>query len=207
MLEQVKTKKNQPALKWQGRWLSSSVDAASEATKWMGQQALNAEDAFPIVVLGVGSGYHLVALVKDFPGRQVIAVDISQPIIDSTRAQHGLVLANVKFVCAKNTNDLYSSLVLQHAVSGPYSLLLYSPATVPDPALYTEMQMYLVGRSEAGLQFLFHVREHLAHDLSANTIHTAAQEAISIKTLVGRIAKKCSPDTKLIFLALRELVD
>lgn len=207
MLEQVRTKKNQPALKWKGRWLSSSVDVIAEASAWLRQQGLRMQEASPIIVLGVGSGYHLVAIAEAYPGRQIISVDFSQEIIDSAKSKHGLALANVKFVCAHSIEDLQNSIILQQALCGSYSLLLYAPGTVPNPQFYSEMQMFLSGRSESGLRFLLSMREQLAEDLGANTIQAASNEAISIKTLISRITKNCSPETKLIFMTLRELVD
>jgi hypothetical protein len=207
MLEQARTKKNQPALKWQGRWLSSSVDAVAEAAAWLRQQDLRPAESSPIIVIGVGSGYHLIALVEAFPGRQIVAIDFSQQIIDSAQSGQGLGLANVKFVCADNTGELQNSIILQQAMRSSYSLLLYAPATVPNPKFYSEIQMYLSGRSESGLRFLLGIREQLAQDLGENTIHATTNEPISIKTLIARITKNCSPETKLIFMSLRELVD
>jgi hypothetical protein len=145
--------------------------------------------------------------VNECPGRPIIAIDISQEIINCTQVEHGLVLANVKFVCASDPEELRNSLLIQQIVRGPYALLTYAPATVPGPEIYTEMQLYLSGRSQAGLQFLLKMREQLGGDLGSNSIHAASNELVSIKTLMGRIAKNCSPETKLLFLSLRELVD
>ena len=63
-----------PIVRLMGRYLSSPTDPKKEAERWCvrNQELFHAEY---IIVLGAGSGYHLMELVKRWPNKKVLVIE------------------------------------------------------------------------------------------------------------------------------------
>ncbi len=185
MVERVQTKKKQVALKCNGKFICSSVDPLAEASKWVEKYKSQIIRHKQAVVLGVGCGYHLVALQKQFVGLNIIAIDTNHEFIKFCESEHALDLSNVTFLEIHNADQLNESRRLGKVLQNRYAILRFVPATQVDEKIYSKMTELLTGRTAEAAVFLSHIRKELSAILKLSSEAVLGNELISIKTLAG----------------------
>ncbi len=84
-LEEHKTTDGLRTLSRNGRCLCSPRDPQKEAEEWLSRQKIHSEDR-TVVVLGLGAGYHLIALVNKFPKLALKVIDLDDEIFQTTKS-------------------------------------------------------------------------------------------------------------------------
>lgn len=206
MMIRLQSKKLEPILSYSGKLMASSVDASKEARAWVERHNGQLDKVKNVIVLGVGCGYHLVALQEKHPEIKIVAIDFIQELIDFASTQHSLALADVKFVCAKSHEDLGKSRAINDAVKDFYTVLSFSPAQISNEIFYRTAQEFLLARTLNGFKFLLLNRPEIRHQFNVAGLVEHSDRLLSIKTL----DEYCGPDeqgkAKLLIKALRELV-
>ncbi|MCB0349612.1 MAG: hypothetical protein KDD38_00415 [Bdellovibrionales bacterium] len=207
MIEVVQTKSLLPAIKWNGNFICSSIDPMLEAQKWVDKNKTRIIRQKQVIVLGVGCGHHLVALQKNFPGLHILAVDVQNEFIQFAQREHALELSNVVFVNAHTANSFKSNPRLLSALNSRYAVLVFAPAHQKASALYMEFEELLLGRTDAGANFLCQVRKELSSLLTGRHVKVASDSLISIKTLDGAIVQETNENMVLKIKILKEMIN
>jgi hypothetical protein len=98
MVEAQASRHGETVLTFQGRYMASSIDPVREAQSWLKYRQNQVRHVDTAFVLGVGAGYHLVALQKFRPDLKIVAIDTRRECIDFVKREHALDLADVKFI-------------------------------------------------------------------------------------------------------------
>jgi hypothetical protein len=138
----------------QGRHLASSVHPTREAHQWVAHHEAQWKDAETILVLGIGCGYHLRALASTSKKR-VIGCDINKDFVRGALRIHPLDLKESEMCLFENLNDLEHNTALTKATQTSYAVLVHEASVFANRPLFQEAQHFLLGRTRAGLQWLF----------------------------------------------------
>ncbi|OFZ17856.1 MAG: hypothetical protein A2Z20_05760 [Bdellovibrionales bacterium RBG_16_40_8] len=206
MIERSQSRNKKNILTRNGHLLCSQIDPMREAQRWVDKHRERLSSQKRAIILGVGCGYHLVALEKMLPALDILAIDTEIEPIDFTCREHSLDLMNTKMILINNSCEFKENQKIQNVVKTRYDVLKFAPATAMNEKTYALYLNYLVGRTEEGLQFLLSHRPNLKNALNYELLSSVGNDLISIKTIEAAAIHKEQSRENLIFLALRELV-
>ena len=128
MIETITARNGQLVFKYDGRLLSSSVDPSREANDWIYQQRELLQQNDRVVILGFGSGYHFVELLKQFPKHRILAIGLENELLEKIYELHRSCLQRIEFVVLESCElTLASARVRNFMRSG--ALVLEHPST------------------------------------------------------------------------------
>jgi hypothetical protein len=207
MIERLHSKKGHAIAKCAGRYVCSSIDPAKEANDWVHKLSRRLKDMKTVIVLGVGCGYHLVQLRKSVPGATILALDFNRELIEFSEATHSTDWAGIRNVCLSDFENVAECSEICNAIKESYAVVKFAPVTLHDPASYREVEVFLLGRSWSGFQFITRERNRFS-GLFQNTVHALPVDSnslLSIKSLCERLSPNECRESMLL-RALRELV-
>lgn len=155
MMEVVATPTGSPVVRWGGLSLTSLKYPEKDASKWLTQIESQIKDYSHVIVLGLGCGYHIFELIKNFPNKNIFVVETCSELVDFCEQNFSLEMSQFSLIQTSNINEFVGSARLQKALSKPYAVVEHRPSMQTQPSLYSEMQAVLLGR-ERGI-----FREHL----------------------------------------------
>ncbi|MEQ1664822.1 MAG: class I SAM-dependent methyltransferase, partial [Bdellovibrionales bacterium] len=158
MKNNFKSKSGLPLIKFGERYLCSSVNPMKEAAAWIEKHKDFFVGVNDVMVLGVGCGYHILALLKQFVGINIIAIDNTKEHIEFVKSEHSIAVSNVEFLCIKTSLEATQNIDIQNMVSRPYAVLKFSPAIITSPEFYFDLEVFLLARTEQGLDFIIKCR-------------------------------------------------
>jgi len=110
-----RSKSGFPVLKLDGLHLNSPYDPIKEAKNWISRHSCEIEDGEPVVLLGLGLGYHLLELLKHTE-RKVFVVEPNMEIFRAAieYVNMGSCLSRVKFFINKDIDKLYEEIPFKY---------------------------------------------------------------------------------------------
>jgi hypothetical protein len=206
IIERVKSKNDETVVRRDGRYLASSINATRESEQWLNLHRAQLQGAHVAIVLGVGCGYHLRELAKQFQNLKIIAMDCQEELIAIAKAEHSVDLMHVQFLHVNDLKSITESEVLKQALAQFYTVLNFGPAQSGFEKLYSQIEEFVCGRVLHGLSYLMHLRgENFGKKLFCVDAH-AKNKLISIKDLLQCESSISDLKTRSCLMALRELV-
>lgn len=139
-----------------GKHLSSAYKPSVEARQWVQSQAPRWEGRRGVIVFGMGCGYHIACLKKNFTG-QVVVLEKFEAVIQAALRVHPLDL-DEQMVIHDNSPEETARAALKEAVRSDYAVIEHAPSVSLDPAFYREMKNFFLGRTRPGLEWLMSCR-------------------------------------------------
>lgn len=207
-----------PVLVLDGRATASLVDPVREAQTWVTAQVEKYKNelrpgrsARPIVVLGIGSGYHIVALAAT-TGRRIYAVDTETACLGFARSILGDAINDrvelLAFSSPIAEADLFEDRTMRQVLTSSYTLLRHKPTFVRQGHAMTELENWIVGRTPAAFAAHLRLRPEIAAAFNSQRAGQIANaKLVSIKDLVGIWDVTSEPRVeRRLFRVLEELV-
>lgn len=146
-LEQLRSTTNEVVFRLNGKMLSSKVDPRKEAALWIEQNQLLAKYSKTIVVIGIGSGYHLISLKEKHPQAQIIAVSSSQALLDAVQVAHKDAVAGISFYCANTIEDFYEAEATQGVFATTTVVLKHPTYRVEESEVLDAIEEAIIART------------------------------------------------------------
>lgn len=202
MIERVKTQNGQCVLKSDGRLMSSRFDPQGEAKAWLERRKIFIDKVKTIIILGAGSGYHVVEALES-TAAQIIVVDPSQSLIDLVNEIHRFDTRRVQFECCKTAKELRACESVRKSIESSFVVLLHPASREGREKVFKELQDQLGGRDWGSLTWQWQLQG--LGDLETNPRIT--NEKLTIYDLEqAELVQNSEERETLLIKALRELV-
>ncbi len=175
-----------PVFKLDERLLCSRFDPVKEAKSWVEFHSEDFANTQTIVLLGLGSGYHAVEILKRFPQKKLIVLELNDQLAHQVMAFHRLDLASAQIITG-SVSEINKSSRLQKALSQIYCVVDFKSATALDSDNYESLKNYLVARERLGLQYQLRLRTDLWNILDLKKVFLSDRYLLSIKDLASSI--------------------
>jgi hypothetical protein len=139
-----------------GKHLSSAYKPSVEARQWVQSHAPRWEGRRGVLIFGMGCGYHVACLKKNFSGH-VVVLEKFEAVIQAALRVHPLDL-HEQMVIRGNAPEDIARAFLQEAVRSDYAVLEHAPSVSLDAAFYRNMKNFFLGRTRPGLEWLMSCR-------------------------------------------------
>jgi hypothetical protein len=193
---------------------ASLVNPEREADQWAEVQLkriLATRAGETIVVIGVGSGFHLRALQMLLDEikikRPIVAIDTCEESIQFASKR----TANVTFVCVRADMGIESFLAIPEVarwIVQTFTLLKHKPTIARVGTSLRKIEMYIIGRTPEAFSAQLKMRPQIAAGLNPGRARRIADTSlVSIRDLskMWDISSELKPDRRL-FRVLEELV-
>lgn len=208
-LEKVTARSGETVFKWHGRLTASSRDPRRDAREWVESLRLEGPGDHRLLVLGVGSGYHLVELRSRFPDRRIMALDVSTVLIENAMLLHGAALTAVELIPVAIESDLLNSERLRLFLRGAFRLAEHPASIAGDLHRYREIKSRIVAREPMFFADWIRREERFARLFPLQSIAGGeGAQLLSIKDIARFADSRGNAEARdvLIVKALRELV-
>ncbi len=139
LLERLTSRSGDVVLRLGGKLLASSVDPRKEAKQWLENLKPQLAASDRVLVIGVGSGYHLAELNHEFPRTRVLAITLESDLIDAAREIHGLNVANAEFYSCESEAQVLNSSRIRAFLKSTVCIAPHLPSQAADPVGYQEV--------------------------------------------------------------------
>ncbi len=192
-------------IRYQGRLLASRFDPRSEAFAWVESRREFIDSVKNIVVLGLGAGHHVAALVENCAAR-ILVLEASDEILEAGSALHDFNKDRVRIERITTARALRASDAVKAAVKESFIVLVHPASNAVNLELYQSCRDQLLGREWGALSWQWKMRN--GPDFDANPrIDSKKGEALTIYDLEQtELVQDSEEREKLLFKALRELV-
>lgn len=146
MMEVLTSESGSPVVRWQGLSLASTRQPEKEAQEWVKKAAPLLSSVPHIIVLGLGCGYHVFELIRQFPQKSIYVFEVNRELIQFCQSHFSLQMADVNIIEIRSLSELSMSARAQRALSQPYSVLEHWPSLQPQRSFYKELSALLKGR-------------------------------------------------------------
>lgn len=184
----------------EGQALASLRDPRGEALKWaysLGQIPSN-----HVVIIGLGSGFHVEALADLDQDVQITIVDSRDSLVPVFRSQFHELAERAQIVIAENINDLMKNDVYAEVVANRAFVISFRECWGNQVDLFSQFFAHLTGRSTEAVKYHF---EELGINMKA--LYFQSNNLLSIRDILPVVeASQAAEDKKQIFRALGELV-
>jgi hypothetical protein len=151
-LEQLKSASGVTIFRLNGKMLSSKVDPRKEAIQWVENNQFLSGVSKTIVVIGVGSGYHLIALKEKYPQARILAISTCAELLNAIQNAHAQQLSGVTFYNATTLEDFYEAEATQAVFQSTAVVLKHPTYQVEDNPLLEQIIEAIVARSTNSLK-------------------------------------------------------
>jgi hypothetical protein len=216
-------------LKKDGRWLASSIDPLKEARQWVEQfEKLKPGSIFEcddsLIILGIGSGYHVVELIEQLAKREkprklslrgtsvkrVIVLECDAEVCEQTiRLQPKLkaLVDRGQIVIEPNWLKLVEHPTLRDVLGGTYQILKHGASLALEQQFFSNVESLLLGREKLAFLVLLKSRPDILATFDADKISNIEDGGVSIKTLQSLFAAKNETHReRRVWKVLEELV-
>ena len=207
MLERLTTRSGHIAFRFNGVTLSSTVDPLQEALGWVTQSEAQIKSAPHLLVLGIGSGHHIVQLKKMYPQKKIVVIDPHKELVTAVLREQSMDFADVEVLCEQDITSLCKSLRLQTALTKLFRILEHRPSIAVNPEYYKEAYEVILGRDIYNFNFHLQLRPEWRSCFQKEKLVHDVQDKIQIKKMEK--ALQWNGDNARPFMlikALRELV-
>ncbi|MFM6926875.1 MAG: hypothetical protein ACKOX6_00330 [Bdellovibrio sp.] len=184
----------------EGQALASLGDPRGEALKWA--YSLGQIPSRHVVIIGLGSGFHIEALADLDTDVQITVVDSRDSLIPVFRSQFPDLEDRVQIVVADNVTDLMKSDVYADVVANRAFVISFRECWGNQVDLFSQFFGHLTGRSPEAMKYHFE-----EFGMNMKSLFFRSNNLLSIKDILPVVeSSEISEEKKQIFRALGELV-
>jgi hypothetical protein len=184
----------------EGQALASVNDPHAEGLRWA--YGLGALPSKHVVIVGLGSGFHVAALAEIDPQLKIYVIDSRETLVPIFRSQFADIADRVEVIIASSEKDLRNSDAFEEIVHNRAYVLSFQECWGERKENFSTLFAHLTGRSVESLRFHF---EELGMNVKA--LHFDHNRLLSIKDISGFVESSNLNDSKKqIFRTLNELV-
>jgi len=183
-----------------GKALAAVSDPYGEALRWV--YSLGPIPTKEVVIIGLGSGFHVAALSEIDPDLKITVVDSRSSLTSIFRAQFKDLADRVEIVTVTDCEDLFKSDFYRDLLQSKPYVLSFRECWGEQVEFFAEIFAHLTGRSSDS------VRYHL-EDLGINMkgVYFDSSKLTSIKDILGTVdTVQASEKHKQLFMTLGELI-
>lgn len=183
-----------------GLALASMQNPRSQALKWV--YSLGPLPSDHIVIIGLGSGFHVAALAELDPTLKITVIETREALLPVFRSKFADIEDRVQITIVQEAADVFKTEAFHEALDHRAFVLSFRECWGAQTNIFSELFAHLSGRSVTSVRYHF---EDLQMDLKASFFNK--NELISVKDLLPAVeASRGSETNKQIFRALGELV-
>lgn len=183
-----------------GESLASLRDPRGEALKWV--YSLGSIPTSHVVVVGLGSGFHIAALADVDPGLKISVVESRESLIPVFRSQFPELQDRVEIIVIQNVQDIYKGEFFQEILDNRSYVLSFKECWGQNVQFFSEVFAGLTGRSVESVKYHF---EEFSINMKA--LYLEQNKLLSIKDVIPVVEASVVPENKKqIFRILGELV-
>lgn len=206
MIEVITARNGSRVIKKEGKLLASVFDPIREASAWADRTKAKLREDETVIILGIGSGYHVEELVSRCPNNSIFVVEkdveLAERALEICRG-----IRREQVIVEPDWVRLIESEVLQEAIDGIYRITLHGPSFQLDPDYFGAVDRLLRGRDKLSFLLLLKTRPEFLPLLDAEAVNAIGDEAISIKTLCRIFSPRAAASReRRIWHVLEELV-
>lgn len=157
LLRTLKSRNHQHIFTWQDKYLCSRTDPQKEAQAWLSQRQSQINSAKYLIVLGLGCGFYIIELLKNFPHKRIIVIETQKSIADFFEKQYPLEASQVQILIISQETELLTHKEIQKALQNFYIVLSCEQYFNIFPILKTYRD-WLIGRHYESLHWLLNIR-------------------------------------------------
>lgn len=209
MIQSFTSRTNMPIFTWNEKHLCSRVDPVAEAKEWVCKYKNQIQSCSEVIVLGLGCGYHILEVIKEFSGKKVTVIESQPEIISWFGRYYPMESASFKCLVIRAEEELLKSSAIQSSIKQFYTVLAHRPSL----EIFPELKIYhrwLLGRTYDSLSWITQLRsEKSLYDWQSRSLYDLNKDGLTIMDLEfkdesGRA--NCLSDIQQKILALRELI-
>ncbi|KHD89747.1 MAG: hypothetical protein OM95_01350 [Bdellovibrio sp. ArHS] len=183
-----------------GEALASLRDPRGEALKWV--YSLGAIPTSHVVVVGLGSGFHIAALADLDPTLKITVVESRESLIPVFRSQFPELQDRIEIAVVQNVQDIYKADFFQEILSSRSYVLSFNECWGQNTQFFSEVFAALTGRSVESVKYHFE-----EFNINIKALYLEQNKLLSLKDLVPVVEASVMPENKKqIFRLLGELV-
>ncbi|KYG69444.1 hypothetical protein AZI87_09695 [Bdellovibrio bacteriovorus] len=183
-----------------GESLASLRDPRGEGLKWV--YSLGAIPTSHVVVVGLGSGFHIAALADVDPSLKISVVESRESLIPVFRSQFPELQDRVEIVIIQDVQDIYKGEFFQEILNNRSYVLSFKECWGQNVQFFSEVFAGLTGRSVESVKYHF---EEFSINMKA--LYLEQNKLLSIKDVIPVVEASVMPENKKqIFRILGELV-
>lgn len=184
----------------EGQALASLRDPQGEGLKWA--YSLGAIPSRKVIVVGLGSGFHLAALADVDPDVEITVIESREALVPVFRSQFPELADRVDVMIIQNAQDLFKSDLFKEAVQERAYVLSFRECWGQQKQLFTELFSHLTGRSQESLQYHFS-----EFGINMKALYLPKDRLLNINDITPIVEASMMPDRqKQIFRIMDELV-
>jgi hypothetical protein len=186
--------------------MCSSRDPVKEAQDWVQNEAGDLNGYSQAVVLGLGTGYHIVELQRQYPNLSVCVVECQPEFVCPAMSLHEESF-RAEVLVTESLSIFKAQSRVRALLKAPFAVLRYNPVCSQNIDLYEQFQNLLTGRTVEALQFQLQKRADLGRQLCIEEVSRPKEtNLLSIKDLSDALTPQASHEEFHLIRALRELV-
>ncbi len=146
MIEETRTPNGEVVYRIDGRLTASRVNPTKEAKQWIEIHRSEIERTDRIIVLGCGSGHHLVALAEAYPNKRQLVLDFEGELIDQVQKSVLTLPKPIDFHWIDREEQLLSSSLVRSYMRSPFAVLIHPSTNILHQTRYRELYARLIAR-------------------------------------------------------------
>lgn len=183
-----------------GKALASLSDPRVEGLKWA--YSLGVIPTSHVVVIGLGSGFHIAALTDLDPHLQITVIETREALIPVFRSQFPEVAERINIVIVQDERDIVHSDFFQDVIAQRSCILSFKECWGNQSKFFSKIFAHLTGRSSESVQY--HFQEF---GINMKALYFKPNNLLSIKDVIPVVeASTLSENNKQMFRILGELV-
>lgn len=184
----------------EGKSLASVQDPRGEGLKWaysLGHIPIN-----NVVVIGLGSGFHIAALADIDPGVQITVIESRESLIPVFRSQFPELEERVQIVVIQEGDDIFKTEIFQEVLNQRSYVLSFRECWGRQASFFAELFAHFTGRSVESVRYHF---EEFGINIKA--LYMQHNQLVSMKNILPSVESSMMPENKKqLFRVLGELV-
>lgn len=184
----------------EGQALASLRDPRGEGLKWA--YSLGVIPSEQVVVVGLGSGFHIAALADVDAQLKITVVESRESLIPVFRSQFPELAERVDIVVVQNVSDIFKTDLYQEIIHDRPYVLSFKECWGAQASFFAELFAHMAGRSVESVKYHF---EEFGINMKA--LYFNSKQLLSIKDVLPVVEASVMPENKKqIFRVLGELV-
>lgn len=152
MMEEFYAKSGDRILRIGEKYLCSAVDPRTEAERWVAGHRAKVHKAKGLLILGLGAGYHIAQLRKQYPSKKIVIFEQNERCIQFAERLFPIELFDVPIVSENLFDKVIADPAVKAVLSSRYTILRHAPSAALNEPWYDFLEKELLGRSLTSLR-------------------------------------------------------
>lgn len=180
--------------------LASLSDPCGEGLKWA--YSLGPIPTSHVVIIGLGSGFHVAALADLDPNLRITVVESRESLIPVFRSQFPETAGRIDIVVAQEERDIFKAEFFQDVKAQRSYVLSFRECWGNQAVFFSDVFAHLTGRSLESVRYHFD-----EFGINMKALYFQPNKLLSIKDVIPVVEASAMPENrKQIFRVLGELV-